>query len=145
MAVTNLRLLDDGAPPLIDTIKASIVWVYDAFLGGKNSYEIDREVVRRIQLVTSKRGQTAWDNQTFLIRVTRFLTGQAGIAQFLDCGSRLPTAENTHQVAQRTQSSAHVVYVENTPVVLAHGQALLEVNDQTHFSATDILTHTSSQ
>ncbi len=85
-------------------------------------------------------GQTARDNRKFLIRVTRFIAGQTGITQFLDCGSGLPTAENTHQVAQRIQPSAHVVYVDNDPLVLAHGRALLEVNDQTHFSAADIFT-----
>jgi SAM-dependent methyltransferase len=70
--------------------------------------------------------------------VTRFLAGAAGITQFLDCGSGLPTAENTHQVAQRIQPDARVVYVDNDPTVLAHGRALLEENDQTHFSAADI-------
>ena len=70
--------------------------------------------------------------------MTRFLASEAGITQFLDCGSGLPTAENTHQVAQRIQPEARVVYVDNDPVVLAHGRALLEENDQTHFSAADI-------
>jgi hypothetical protein len=80
----------------------------------------------------------AWDNRNFLIRVTRFIASQTGITQFLDCGSGLPTAENTHQVAQRLQPDARVVYVDNDPVVLTHGRALLVENDQTHFSAADI-------
>jgi SAM-dependent methyltransferase len=70
--------------------------------------------------------------------VTRFLAGKAGITQFLDCGSGLPTAENTHQAAQRIQRDARVVYVDNDPVVLTHGRALLVENDQTHFSPADI-------
>ena len=74
----------------------------------------------------------------FLVRVTRFIAGHAGITQFLDCGAGLPTAENTHQVAQRLQPDAHVVYIDNEPIVLAHGRALLEENDQTHFGAADI-------
>jgi SAM-dependent methyltransferase len=78
------------------------------------------------------------DNRDFLIRVTRFIASQTNITQFLDCGSGLPTAENTHQVAQRIQPDARVVYVDNDPVVLAHGRALLVENDQTHFSAVDI-------
>jgi SAM-dependent methyltransferase len=78
------------------------------------------------------------DNRDFLIRVTRFIASQTGIIQFLDCGSGLPTAENTHQVAQRIQPESRVVYIDNDPVVLAHGRALLEENDQTHFSAADI-------
>ncbi|MEO7194225.1 MAG: SAM-dependent methyltransferase [Pseudonocardiaceae bacterium] len=140
MPGTDARLPDDVVPPYVDATKASIARVYDASLGGKDNYEIDREVVRRIEQVAPEMGQTARDNRTFLIRVTRFLAGQVGITQFLDCGSGLPTAENTHQVAQRIQPGAHVVYVDNDPVVLAHGRALLEVNDHTHFSAADIFT-----
>jgi hypothetical protein len=60
------------------------------------------------------------------------------VRQFLDCGSGLPTAENTHQIAQRIDPEARVVYVDNDPVVIAHGEALLTENDFTHFSAADI-------
>jgi hypothetical protein len=122
----------------IDTTKACIARVYDAFLNGKDNYEIDREVVRQTYQVCPEAGKMAWDNRNFLVRVTRFIAGQTGITQFLDCGSGLPTAENTHQVAQRLQEDARVVYVDNDPIVLAHGRALLEENDQTHFSAADI-------
>ncbi|HEV2783279.1 MAG TPA: SAM-dependent methyltransferase [Actinophytocola sp.] len=126
------------APAQIDTTKASIARVYDAFLNGKDNYEIDREVVRRVRKVAPEASQMAWDNREFLIRVTRFIAAQGGIKQFLDLGSGLPTAENTHQVAQRIQPEARVVYVDNDPVVLAHGRALLEDNDQTHFVSADI-------
>jgi hypothetical protein len=129
---------DVDAPVSIDTTKASIARVYDAFLNGKDNYEIDREVLRRVQQVAPEASQLAWDNRNFLIRATRFIATQTGITQFLDCGSGLPTAENTHQVAQRIQPDARVVYVDNDPVVLAHGRALLEENDQTHFTAADI-------
>jgi hypothetical protein len=129
---------DGAAPPYIDTTKACIARVYDAFLNGKDNYEIDREVVRRAQQVAPETGRMAWDNREFLIRVTRFIASQTDVTQFLDCGSGLPTAENTHQVAQRIQPDARVVYVDNDPIVLAHGRALLEENDQTHFTAADI-------
>ncbi|ACU34532.1 SAM-dependent methyltransferase [Actinosynnema pretiosum subsp. pretiosum] len=129
---------DAPAPVYIDTTKASIARVYDAFLNGKDNYEIDREVLRRVQQVTPEAATLAVDNRGFLIRATRFLASQTGITQYLDCGSGLPTAENTHQVVQRLQPEARVVYVDNDPVVLAHGRALLEENDQTHFSAADI-------
>jgi hypothetical protein len=125
-------------PTPIDTTKASIARVYDAVLNGKDNYEIDREVVRQLRQVAPEMSLMAWDNRSFLIRVTRFIAGQTGITQFLDCGSGLPTAENTHQVAQRIQPDSRVVYVDNDPVVLAHGRALLEENDQTHFSTADI-------
>ncbi len=138
MPRTGAPLSDDVTPVHIDTTKASIARVYDAALGGKDNYEVDREVVRRLAQLVPDIGKYAWDERNFLIRVTRFLAGEAGITQFLDCGSGLPTAENIHQVAQRIQPDARVVYIDNDPVVLAHGRALLEENDQTHFSAADI-------
>src|SRR2546429_706829 len=125
-------------PVYIDTSKASIARVYDAFLNGKDNYEIDREVLRRVQQVAPEATQLGWDNREFLIRVTRFIARQTGITQYLDCGSGLPTAENTHQVAQRINPDSRVVYIDNDPVVLAHGRALLEENDQTHFVSADI-------
>jgi hypothetical protein len=125
-------------PAIIDTTKACIARVYDAFLNGKDNYEIDREVVRQTRQVCPEVGKMTWDNRNFLIRATRFIASQTGITQFLDCGPGLPTAENTHQVAQRIQPDARVVYVDNDPIVLAHGRALLAENDQTHFSAADI-------
>jgi hypothetical protein len=112
--------------------------VYDAFLNGKDNYEIDRQVVRQVRTVAPEAGQMARDNREFLIRVTRFIATQTGVTQYLDCGSGLPTAENTHQVAQRIAPDSRIVYVDNDPVVLAHGRALLEENEQTHFVSADI-------
>ncbi|MGH3973830.1 MAG: SAM-dependent methyltransferase [Pseudonocardiaceae bacterium] len=138
MPGTNAQLPDGVVPAYVDTTKASIARVYDAALNGVDNYEIDREVLRQVQRVAPEIAQTAWDNRNFLIRVTRFIASQTGVTQFLDCGSGLPTAENTHQVAQRIQPDARVVYVDNDPVVLAHGRALLQEDDRTHFSAADI-------
>ncbi|HEV8560388.1 MAG TPA: SAM-dependent methyltransferase [Actinophytocola sp.] len=128
----------EAAPVYIDTSKASIARVYDAFLNGKDNYEIDRLVLRQVQAVAPEAAQLAWDNREFLIRVTRFIASQTGVTQYLDCGSGLPTAENTHQVAQRIAPDSRVVYIDNDPVVLAHGRALLEENEQTHFVSADI-------
>lgn len=138
MSSTETALSSEAAPVHIDTTKASIARVYDAFLNGKDNYEIDREVLRRVQTVAPEATQLAWDNREFLVRATRFIATQTDITQYLDCGSGLPTAENTHQVAQRLQPESRVVYVDNDPVVLAHGRALLEENDRTHFVAADI-------
>ncbi len=138
MSDTDAPTVTADAPVEIDTTKASIARVYDAFLHGKDNYEVDREVFRRVSEVAPEAAQLAWDNREFLIRALRFVAGQAGIKQYLDCGSGLPTAENTHQVVQRIQPDARVVYVDNDPVVLAHGRALLEENDNTHFVAADI-------
>jgi hypothetical protein len=129
---------EEVVPAYIDVSKASVARVYDAFLNGKDNYEIDREVLRRVQQVAPEATQLGWDNRSFLIRVTRFVASQTGITQYLDCGSGLPTAENTHQVAQRLQPESRIVYIDNDPVVLAHGRALLEENDQTHFVSADI-------
>jgi hypothetical protein len=129
---------EDVVPAHIDASKASVARVYDAFLNGKDNYEIDREVLRRIQEVAPEATQLGWDNREFLIRASRFLAGQTGIMQFLDCGSGLPTAENTHQIVQRIRPDARIVYVDNDPVVLAHGRALLEENDRTHLVGADI-------
>src|SRR5689334_5690344 len=125
-------------PVGVDTSRASIARVYDAFLGGKDNFEVDREVLRGVQAAAPQAQDLAWSNRNFLIRACRFLAGQAGITQYLDCGSGLPTAENTHQIVQRLQPSARVLYIDNDPVVLAHGRALLEEDDQTLFISADI-------
>ncbi|GAA4858954.1 SAM-dependent methyltransferase [Actinomycetospora straminea] len=129
-----------SAPAYIDTTKASIARVYDTALGGKDNYPADREVVEKLKVVAPEIEQFTVDHRAFLVRVVRFLAGQAGIDQFLDLGSGLPTAENTHQAAQRLNAEARVVYVDNDPTVVAHGRALLEENDRTFFSPGD-LTH----
>jgi SAM-dependent methyltransferase len=127
-------------PPssLIDPTKASIARVYDAFLNGKDNYEIDRRVLAGVMKAAPEAKDLATENRGFLIRVSRFLAAQTDLNQYLDCGSGLPTAENTHQVVQRINPDARVVYIDNDPVVLAHGRALLEENDRTHFAAADI-------
>lgn len=124
-------------PITIDTGTASIARSYDAVLGGKDNYTVDRDVRDALLDVAPEIGTLAWDNRGFLIRVTRFLAQQAGMDQFLDCGSGLPTVENTHQAAQRANSEATVVYVDNDPIVSAHGRALLEENERTHFAVAD--------
>lgn len=126
------------APVGVDPSRASIARVYDAFLGGKDNYEIDRKVMHGVLEVAPEARDIAAENRAFLIRVCRFLAGRAGITQFLDCGSGLPTAENVHQVVQRVNPDARVVYLDNDPVVLAHGRVLLEENQQTHLVSADI-------
>jgi SAM-dependent methyltransferase len=125
-------------PVGVDTSRASIARVYDAALNGKDNFEIDREVLRQVATVAPQVNDLAWSNRNFLIRACRFLAGQAGITQYLDCGSGLPTAENTHQVVQRLVPEAKVLYIDNDPVVLAHGRALLEENENTLFISADI-------
>jgi SAM-dependent methyltransferase len=128
----------ERVPVGVDPTRASIARVYDAFLLGKDNYEIDREVLHKVQEAAPEAQDLAFENRGFLIRACRFIAGQTGITQFLDLGSGLPTAENTHQVVQRVHPETRVVYVDNDPVVLAHGRALLEENEHTHFVAEDI-------
>lgn len=122
----------------IDTTGPSIARAYDAALNGTHNHPADRALVERILEVVPEAVQIALDNRDFLIRVNRFLATQTGISQFLDCGSGLPTAQNTHQVVQRINPDARVVYVDNDPVVLADGRALLAENERTHLVGADI-------
>jgi SAM-dependent methyltransferase len=125
-------------PVGVDPNRPSIARVYDGFLGGKNNYAVDREVMKKILVAVPESADIARGNRAFLNRACRFLATQTDIDQFLDCGSGLPTAENTHQIVQRTNPHATVVYVDNDPVVLAHGRALLEDNEFAHMAAADI-------
>ena len=127
-----------SVPVGIDPTRASIARVYDAFLNGKDNYEIDRQVMNGVLSVAPEARDLALENRNFLIRACRFLALETGIDQYLDCGSGLPTAENTHQVVQRFNPDATVVYVDNDPVVLAHGRALLEEDERSHLIPADI-------
>lgn len=124
--------------PQIDTTKPNVARVHDAFLGGRDNYEVDREFCREILRIDPETAVIIRESREWLIRVVRFLADLAGVDQFLDCGSGLPTAENTHQVAQRYNQAATVIYVDNDPMVAAYSRALLEENEYTHFVAGDL-------
>lgn len=133
----------DATPPTppstgIDTTKPSVARAYDFALGGKDNYEVDRQLLAQLNAAVPEVNVIAVTNRAFLVRAVRHLARTVGIDQFLDCGSGLPTAENTHQVAQRYIPAARVVYVDNDPVVLAHGRALLAENEHTHLVAANI-------
>lgn len=130
----------DRVPVGVDPTKASIARVYDAFLGGRDNYAIDREVRDAVADLIPDSDIMARDNRAFLVRVCRYLAMHCGITQFLDCGSGLPSAENVHEVVQHIDPDAIVVYVDNDPVVLAHGRAILEENEHSHFVSADIFT-----
>ncbi|UGT62149.1 SAM-dependent methyltransferase [Nocardia asteroides] len=126
------------APVGVDTTRASIARVYDATLGGKDNYPIDREVRDRVAEVAPRQSDVARMNRRWLHRVVRYLAGTAGIDQFLDIGAGLPTVGNTHEIAQQQNPEATVVYVDNDPVCNAHGRVLLEQNEFTHFVPADL-------
>jgi len=125
-------------PTVIDPNVPSIARAYDATLGGKDNYEVDREVARQLREVTPEVTTLAWDNRDFLIRATRYIVGTVGINQILDIGSGLPTAENTHDVALRMNRDTSVVYVDIDPIVIAHGRALVEDHDRVHCVQGDL-------
>ncbi|MDP5316149.1 MULTISPECIES: SAM-dependent methyltransferase [Streptomyces] len=109
----------------MDSSKAHPARVYDVFLGGKDHYPADRDAAAA-GLAANPRGYLdVRHNRDFLRRAVTRLTEDDGIRQFLDIGTGLPTAENVHQIAQRTAPETRVVYVDNDPVVLAHARALL--------------------
>ncbi|GAA3763946.1 SAM-dependent methyltransferase [Salinactinospora qingdaonensis] len=112
--------------------------MYDYCLGGKDNFAVDREAVLAVNKNFPEGVDVARQNRLFLYRVVRFLAQEAGIDQFLDLGSGLPTQHNVHQVAQQFQPGAHVVYVDNDPIVLAHGRALLADNDATTVITADL-------
>jgi SAM-dependent methyltransferase len=99
--------------------------IYDYFIGGKNHFAADRETAAEILRRSPAAHIAARENRAFLGRAVKFLTEEAGITQFLDIGTGLPTTNNVHEVAQRINPSARVVYVDNDPLVLAHARALL--------------------
>ena len=109
----------------IDTTKAHPARVYDVFLGGKDNYPVDREAAAAALAANPRGYLDVRHNRDFMRRAVTTLAERDGIRQFLDIGTGLPTAENVHQIAQRTIPDARVVYVDNDPVVLAHARALL--------------------
>src|ERR1700719_4702836 len=109
----------------IDTSKPHAARIYDYLLGGKDHFAVDRETAEKgIKLIPTGR-TAARENRSFLGRAVRFLVAEAGIRQFLDIGTGLPSANNVHEVAQGLVPSCRVVYVDNDPIVLAHARALL--------------------
>jgi hypothetical protein len=114
------------ADPLpFDTSVAHQARIYDYLLGGKDNYAADREAAEAALKIYPEWAFTARANRAFLGRVVRYLAGEAGIRQFLDIGTGIPTAGNLHQVAQKIAPETRVVYVDYDPVVLAHARALL--------------------
>jgi len=122
--------VDDQPQADVDTGVAHIARVYNYWLGGKDNFAADREAAEMVissypPILVSVRAQRA-----FLGRAVRYLAGEAGIRQFLDIGTGLPSAHNTHEVAQEVAPESRIVYVDNDPIVLAHARALLTSSPQ---------------
>jgi hypothetical protein len=117
-----------GEPGSFDTNVAHVARVYNYWLGGKDNFPADRAAGEQAIKAFPDIVWSARANRAFLARAVRFLAADAGIRQFLDIGTGIPSANNTHEVAQAAAPQSRVVYVDNDPVVLAHARALLASN-----------------
>jgi SAM-dependent methyltransferase len=117
-----------GGPAAFDTSVAHIARVYDYWLGGKDNFAADRAAGEQAIQAFPNIPLSARANRAFLARAVRFLAGEVGIRQFLDIGTGIPSANNTHEVAQSVTPESRIVYVDNDPVVLTHARALLTSN-----------------
>jgi hypothetical protein len=116
---------DEAAGSRFNSKVPSIARIYDYWLGGKDNFEADRRVGNLVLQNDPGVAFSVRANRAFLARVVRYLVAEAGIRQFLDIGTGLPAADNTHEVAQSLSPDCRIVYVDNDPVVLSHAQALL--------------------
>jgi hypothetical protein len=129
-----------AAQKAIDTTEPHPARVYDYWLGGKDNFAADRAAAEAVIQANPNVLPGVRANRAFLHRAVEYLTREAGIRQFLDIGTGLPTAQNTHQVAQSIAPEARVVYVDNDPIVLAHAHALLTSTPEgvTHYVDADV-------
>ncbi|TDC76908.1 SAM-dependent methyltransferase [Actinomadura sp. 7K507] len=130
----------DGTPSgLDDVIRGDVphsARIYNYWLGGKDNFEIDRAIGESVVQAEPEMLTMTRHNRAFLGRAVEYLVTECGIRQFLDVGTGLPTADNTHEVAQRAAPESRIVYVDNDPIVLAHARALLTSTPE---GATDYL------
>ena len=124
-------------PPGVDPTKPSAARIYDYVLGGTYNFPVDREAAERIRAQSPDLADAAWVNRAFHQRAARWMAGQ-GIRQFIDIGSGLPTQSNTHGVVQEAIPDAHVVYVDNDPMVRAYASELLSGNGTTAVITADL-------
>jgi hypothetical protein len=109
----------------VNTAVAHSARFWNYLLGGKDNYAVDRELAEQILAVIPSFRDTVRAERRFLARAVRYLAGSAGIRQFLDIGTGLPTVNNTHEIAQATAPESRVVYVDNDPIIMVHARALL--------------------
>ncbi|MEV6026023.1 SAM-dependent methyltransferase [Streptomyces sp. NPDC052036] len=128
---------DEFFPKGVDPGKASVARMYDAMLGGEHNFAIDREALAAFTAIDPQVRTLARANRTFLQRAVRFLI-DAGVRQFIDLGSGIPTQGNVHEVAQSAAPGARVVYVDNDPVAVAHSTSLLAGNPDAVIVDADI-------
>ncbi|HEU5161121.1 MAG TPA: SAM-dependent methyltransferase [Streptosporangiaceae bacterium] len=127
----------EGPPPFSADVPVP-ARLYDYCLGGKDNFAVDREAVLAVSQEIPEAVDSARANRRFLYRAVRFLARDAGIRQYIDMGSGLPTQNNVHEVAQRFQPDARVVYIDHDPIVVTYGRALLADSDRTTVITADL-------
>jgi S-adenosyl methyltransferase len=139
--LTSGQQADDrkDLPPEIPFGVPTAARMYDAALGGKDNFEVDRAANEKLYSVVGEKivRNTALENRLFLARAVKYLANECGIRQFLDLGSGLPTGRNTHEIAQEADPESRVVYVDIDPIVAVHGRALLAA-DNTRIVTADM-------
>lgn len=126
------------APIGVDVTVPNVARMYDYYLGGKDNFAADRAAAERTLAVVPGLRRGILENRRFLRRVVRYLAAEAGVSQFLDIGVGLPTQGAVHEVAREANPAARTVYVDNDPVVVSHGQALLTLAHQSVMVNADL-------
>lgn len=129
---------EESVPQGVDGTVASPARIYDALLGGKENYAVDRAVAENLTQLVPLLPRMIRDNRDFLGRAVRCLAADHGIRHFLDVGSGLPTQENVHHVARAVDPSAQVVYVDNDPMAVVHARALMAKTPGTTATGADL-------
>ncbi len=114
----------------VDSSVPNVARVWNYLVGGRDNFEADRQAARQLIALAPVMEQVALTSRAFLQRTVTYLAAEAGIRQFLDVGTGIPTAGNTHEVAQSVDPSCRVVYVDNDPVVLSHARARLRSSEE---------------
>jgi S-adenosyl methyltransferase len=130
MSVADDAAAAAGPALTLDTTVSHSARIWNYWLGGKDNFAVDREAGDRVAAMLPSIVAQARADRAFLGRAIGFMAGEAGIRQFLDIGTGLPTADNTHEVAQRIAPQSRIVYVDNDPLVLAHARALLTTSPE---------------
>ena len=125
-------------PPGVDVTRPSPARLYDCYLGGHANFEVDRKAAEALRQSLPALSDAAWANRGFHQRAATWMASRAGLRQFIDIGPGLPTVGNTHQVVQRVDPAARVVYADNDPMVAAHAGRLLGGAPHVAFLAADL-------